>query len=135
MSEQRTEADVLEDPEGAVRAIRRANLRREDAERRVEQFENIFAAFDTLRRNGYAPAEYSPQWRARAETAEHRLAEISNAIRAIATSARHARECKPWRAEQWPDDPEVCRCWKRDALAAVGLDIAALDAAGGQNDA
>lgn len=80
MTTQYTENDVLTDPEGAVLAIRRANLGREDAERTVEQFENVFAAFDALRRNGYAPAEYSPQWRARAEKAEAILSGLSAEI-------------------------------------------------------
>lgn len=65
-----TENDVLEDPEGAVLALRRARNDTFAAEQKIEAFEHVFAAFDELRRTGYVPTGYTPQWRARALTAE-----------------------------------------------------------------
>lgn len=62
--------DVLEDPEGAALALRRARNDTYAAEQKNEAFELVFSAFDELRRTGYVPAGYSPQWRERAQAAE-----------------------------------------------------------------
>jgi len=71
-----TERDVIQDPEGAVIALRRADNDLYDARRTVEAFEHVFAAFDDLRRTGYVPMDYTPRWRARAEQAEAQIAEV-----------------------------------------------------------
>ncbi|WP_295821612.1 hypothetical protein [uncultured Microbacterium sp.] len=70
-------AEVVQDPEGAVLAVRRAQIAQWHAESRAEQFELILSAFDALRRGDWAPSEYSPQWRSRAEAAEAKLAALS----------------------------------------------------------
>lgn len=86
-----TENDVREDPEGAVLALRRADLKLYDAQRSVDAFENVFAAFDELRRTGYVPSGYSPQWRARAENSEGR---ISNAVAILDLTMEANRESR-----------------------------------------
>lgn len=98
-----TENDVLQDPEGAVLAIRRARREMEAAEQRVEQFELVFSAFDQLRRNNFAAPEYSPQWKARAERAEANLSAIFNAaddVRGVAVEiiAERGRQDAKWGA-------------------------------------
>lgn len=70
---------IRDDPEHAAYLIRRANNATYEAQRKLEDFENIFAAFDYLRSAGNAPAEFSPQWRARAEKAEAALAAVRDA--------------------------------------------------------
>lgn len=44
----------------------------------------------------------------RADQAERRATQSEQRI----AQQPHGPNCKPWRAEHWPDDPDICRCWK-----------------------
>jgi CelD/BcsL family acetyltransferase involved in cellulose biosynthesis len=112
-----TLAVVLVVPVGGVRAVGRCPLRDVVAVRLVEQFENVFAAFDALRRNGYTSPEYSPQWRARAEKAEAER----DALAAQITEALQLFARLEERAGGWPQ--EVCEA--HATLSAPASDVLA----------
>jgi hypothetical protein len=50
-----------------------------------------------------------------ASIVEKQTDEVSR-LRKVIEDQPHGPECKPWRAKNWPDDPQVCVCWKASAV-------------------
>lgn len=80
------EACIIEarrlDDEGAEGGsmLRRAALLIHELDRKVAAYADVIEAGRRVSLDGWAPPEYSPQWRARAERAEARVAEAVGAL-------------------------------------------------------